>query len=255
MASFSDCQYKFKRKEFPPVMALSIAVCDDNETDLQYITGMVNTWAMQERIPVSVRTFPSSEAFLFDYSGNQDYDILLLDVEMEKLNGIDLAKQIRIQNSRVQIVFITGYPDFIAEGYDVCALHYLMKPVEPEKLAGVLSRAAALSRKERPFLLASSERETIRIFFDDIYYAESQGHYMLIHTAQTQFRVRMTVSGLLDKLDEGFYRCSRSFVVSLRHVCRITKNEIFLDNQVSLPLGRGQYDEINKTMIRYLRSI
>lgn len=236
-------------------MALSIAVCDDNETDLQYISDMINAWAMQERIPVSVRTFPSAEAFLFYYSENNNYDILLLDVEMGKLNGIDLSKQIRVQNSRVQIVFITGYPDFIAEGYEVSALHYLMKPVKSEKLGEVLSRAAALSQKERPYLLVSSERETIRIFFDDIYYAESQGHYMLIHTVQTQYRVRLTVSGLLEKLDEGFYRCGRSFIVSLQHVCRITKNEIFLENQVSLPLVRGQYDEINKTMIRYLRSI
>lgn len=236
-------------------MGLSIAVCDDNETDAQYITGMVNAWAMQERISVSIRTFPSAEAFLFHYSENKDYDILLLDVEMGKLNGIDLAKQIRMQNSSVQIVFITGYPDFIAEGYEVSALHYLIKPVRPEKLDEVLNRAAGLSQKERPYLLVSSERETIRIFFDDIYYAESEGHYMLIHTKQMQYRVRMTVSSLLEKLDEGFYRCSRSFVVSLRHICRITKSEIFLENQVSLPLGRGQYDEINKTMIRYLRSI
>lgn len=236
-------------------MALSIAVCDDNETDLQYIADMVNAWATQGRIPVSVRTFPSAEAFLFHYSESKDYDILLLDVEMGKLNGIDLAKQIRVQNNSVQIVFITGYPDFIAEGYDVSALHYLMKPVKPEKLDEVLDRAVTLIQQERPYLLVSSERETIRLFFDDIYYAESQGHYMLIHTAQTQYRVRMTVSGLMDVLDEGFYRCGRSFVVSLRHICRITKSEIFLENQVSLPLGRGQYDEINKTMICYLRSI
>ena len=236
-------------------MALSIAVCDDNETDLQYITDMVNVWAMQGRIPVSIKTFPSAESFLFHYSENKDYDILLLDVEMGALNGIELAKQIRAQKSCVQIVFITGYPDFIAEGYEVSALHYLMKPVKPEKLVEVLDRAADLSQKERPFLLVSSERETIRLFLDDIYYVESQGHYMLIHTEQMQYRVRMTVSGLLEKLDEGFYRCSRSFIVSLRHVCRITKSEVFLENQVSLPLGRGQYDEINKMMIRYLRSI
>jgi len=236
-------------------MALSIAVCDDNETDLQYIAGMVNTWAARKRIFVTVATFPSSEAFLFHYAENRDYDILLLDVEMGKINGVDLAKQLRSQESHVQIVFITGYPDFIAEGYEVAALHYLMKPVEPEKLGQVLDRAADISQKERPFLLVSSERETIRIFFDDIYYAESQGHYMLICTKQTQYRVRMTVSGLLDKLDEGFYRCSRSFVVSLRHICRVTKSEVVLENQVLLPLGRGQYDELNKTMIRYLRSI
>ena len=143
-------------------MALSIAVCDDDETDLQYITGLVNAWAARARIPVSVRTFPSAEAFLFHYAENRDFDILLLDVEMGKLNGIDLAKQLRAQNARMQIVFVTGYPDFIAEGYEVSALHYLMKPVRPEKLGEVLDRAADLSRKERPFLLVTSERETSR---------------------------------------------------------------------------------------------
>lgn len=236
-------------------MALSIAVCDDDETDLQYITGLVNAWAAQARIPVSVRTFPSAEAFLFHYAEDRDFDILLLDVEMGQLNGIDLARQIRTQDSCVQIVFITGYSDFIAEGYDVSALHYLMKPVKTEKFQEVLSRAAELSRQERPFLLVTSDRETIRVFFDDIYYAESQGHYMLIHAREAQHRVRLTVSGLLEQLDQGFYRCGRSFVVNLRHVCRITKSQVFLENQSALPLGRGQYDEINKAMIDYLRSI
>ena len=236
-------------------MALSIAVCDDDETDLQYITGLVGAWAERARIPVSVRTFPSAEAFLFQYEENRDFDILLLDVEMGKLNGIDLARQIRAQDSCVQIVFITGYSDFMAQGYDVSALHYLMKPVKPGKFEEVLSRAADLCRQERPFLLVTSERETIRVFFDDIYYAESQGHYMILCTREAQYRVRLTVSGLLEQLDQGFYRCGRSFVVNLRHVCRITKSEVFLDNHSSLPLGRGQYDEINKTMISYLRSI
>ena len=236
-------------------MALSIAVCDDDETDLRYITGLVGAWAERARIPVSVRTFPSAEAFLFHYEENRDFDILLLDVEMGKLNGMDLARQIRAQDSCVQIVFITGYSDFMAEGYDVSALHYLMKPVKPGKFEEVLSRAADLCRQERPFLLVTSERETIRVFFDDIYYAESQGHYMLLYTREAQYRVRLTVSGLLEQLDQGFYRCGRSFVVNLRHVCRITKSEVFLDNHSSLPLGRGQYDEINKTMISYLRSI
>lgn len=236
-------------------MGLSIALCDDDETDLQYMAKVVEAWAMEKRIPVTVRTFPSGEAFLFHYAENKDYDILLLDVDMGKVNGIDLAKQIRTQNRRIQIVFITGYPDFIAEGYEVSALHYLMKPVRPEKLGEVLSRAAALSQEERPYLLVTSQRETIRVFFDDIVYAESQGHYMLIHTRESRYRVRMTISGLLEQLDEGFYRCARSFVVNLRHICRITKSEVFLENQSSLPLGRGQYDEINKAMIGYLRSL
>ncbi len=77
--------------------------------------------------------FPSAEAFLFHYAEDKSCDILLLDVEMGAMNGVELAKRIREENDALQIVFITGYTDYIAEGYDVSALHYLVKPVSREK--------------------------------------------------------------------------------------------------------------------------
>ena len=167
---------------------------------------------------------------------------MLLDIEMDGMDGITLAKKLRQDNDILQILFITGYPDYIAEGYDVAALHYLMKPINREKLAQVLDRAVENSKKRAPSLLVSTGRETFRILFDDIYYAESQGHYMSIYTTKEEYRLCMTVSEMLEKLGEGFYRCSRSYVVGLRHVSRITKNEVILENQISLPLGRGQYE-------------
>ncbi len=103
--------------------------------------------------------------------------------------------------------------------------------------------------------MVSTERETVRILLDDIYYAESQGHYMLVHTAGAEYRLRMTVSEMTEKLGEGFYRCSRSFVANLRHVSRITKGEVLLEDGTSLTLGRGQYDEMNQKLIGYLRAI
>jgi len=192
---------------------------------------------------------------LFDYEENQGWDLLLLDIEMEAMDGVTLAKRLRQGNQVLQIIFITGYPDYIGEGYDVAALHYLMKPIRQEKLYEVLNRAVELSQRERPCLLFSTPRETLRILLDDISYAESQGHYMLVHTEREEYRLRMTVSEMLEKLGEGFYRCSRCFIVSLRHVSRITKSEVFLEDRTVLPLGRGQYDEMNKKLISYLRSI
>ena len=73
--------------------------------------------------------FPSAESFLFDYAEQKNYDFLLLDIEMPSMNGVELAQKIRQENNAVQIIFITGYSDFMAEGYEVSALHYLMKPV------------------------------------------------------------------------------------------------------------------------------
>ena len=82
--------------------------------------------------------FPSAESFLFDYAEQKNYDFLLLDIEMPSMNGVELAQKIRQENNAVQIIFITGYSDFMAEGYEVSALHYLMKPVSFDKLSKVL---------------------------------------------------------------------------------------------------------------------
>ena len=115
-------------------MAYRAAVCDDSAADADYVRGIVAHWAEQRGVALECRTFSSAEQFLFCYAEDKNFDLLLLDVEMPGADGVTLAKMVRQENEAVQIVFITGYSDYIAEGYDVAALHYLMKPVRPEKL-------------------------------------------------------------------------------------------------------------------------
>lgn len=236
-------------------MKYKIAICDNDAAQRDHLAKIVGEWARQGRYAIEIKAYPNAEAFLFDYDAEKDFDVLLLDIEMDGMDGVTLAKELRQGNEALHIVFITGYPDYIAEGYDVAALHYLMKPVKREKLAEVLGRAVQIGKKTSPSLLVITDRETLRILYDDIYYAESQGHYMSFHTAKEEYRLRMTVSEALEKLGEGFYRCSRSYVVGLRHVSRITKSEVMLENQVSLPLGRGLYNEMNQKLISYVRML
>ena len=112
--------------------AYKIAICDDSQADTEYLTTLVKEWA-KDRTAI-IKTFPSAEAFLFNYAEEKDFDILLLDIEMGKMDGVTMAKVIRQDNESVQIVFITGYSEYIADGYDVAALHYLIKPVKTEQL-------------------------------------------------------------------------------------------------------------------------
>lgn len=113
-------------------MNVHFAICDDNNIDSNYVSNLVNKWANERKYQINIDIFDSAEAFLFHYDGNKDYDILLLDIEMKKMDGVTLAREIRKTNKSVQIVFITGYSDYIADGYDVEALHYLMKPLKEE---------------------------------------------------------------------------------------------------------------------------
>ena len=236
-------------------MKYKIAICDDEAAQRIHLVKIVKEWARQGRYLIEIKEYPGAKAFLFDYAEEKDFDILLLDIEMDGMDGVSLAKALRQDNEALHIVFITGYPDYIVEGYEVAALHYLMKPVKKEKLAEVLDRAVQISKRMPPSLLVSTDRETLRVLYDDIYYVESQGHYMSVYTAKEEYRLRMTVSEMLEKLGEGFYRCSRSYIVGLLHVSRITRSEVILENHVSLPLGRGQYNEMTQKLISYLRVI
>lgn len=111
-----------------------IAIYDDLESDRDYLKDLLNKWANDYSHLLNVYTFSSAESFLFRYEEAKDYNILLLDIEMGLMDGVSMAKKIRQDNDTVQIIFITGYSDYIAEGYEVNAMHYLMKPVKEEKL-------------------------------------------------------------------------------------------------------------------------
>lgn len=231
-------------------MTYKLAICDDCAADTEYLSVLAAEWEKRTGHRAAVETFPSAEAFLFHYEAHKDFDILLLDVEMGKVNGIELAKKIRCEDSRVQIVFITGFPDFMAEGYEVAALHYLMKPVSPEKLFQVLDRAAANLAKPEKRLQVNFDRETCFVPFERILYIEARKQYVRIHTGKGDYRMKASLAETEAMLDEYFFKCQRSFLVNLNHVARIKNTCVVLKNGEEVPISRGMADKIGKAVIR-----
>ena len=229
-------------------MNYKIAICDDSDTDRQYISGLVNRWAMNAGHTVKTSAFVSAENFLFHYAGENDYDILLLDIEMGTMDGVTMAKQLRQENDTVQIVFITGYSDYISEGYEVAALHYLMKPVREEKLFSVLDRAVERLSKNEKVLNFETGGEMVRVPVYQIRYADVLGNYVTIHAAD-DLTIKMTLGDLQKELDDRFFRVSRSVIVNLTQISRVTKSEIRLRDGVSIPLPRGAYEGVNRAII------
>lgn len=229
-------------------MEYKIAICDDSDIDRQYISEMVKHWAVLGNYTVQIFSFTSAENFLFHYAEKSDYDILLLDIEMGAMNGVSMAKTVRKNNDTIQIIFITGYSDYISEGYEVEALHYLIKPVKEDKLFSVLNRAVEkLSKNEKVFNFKIHD-EMIRIPIYQIRYADVLGNYVTIH-ASTPVTVKMTLSDLEKELDDRFYRVGRSLIVNLTLISRVTKKELKLNDGTTLPLPRGAYEGVNRAII------
>ena len=231
-------------------MNLKISICDDDPKQIEYLTSLVTLWRSGNSHTCVIDSFPSAEAFLFDYAEDKNRDILLLDIEMGTMNGIDLAKNIRETNDAVQIIFITGFPDFIAEGYEVSALHYLMKPVSEEKLYAVLDKAAANLAKAEKRLCISHDRQTDFIPLSQITYIEAQKQYVEIHTSDALYRMKSSLADIESKLDEYFFRCQRSFNVNLRYVIRIKNDCVVLKDTSEVPISRGMAEKIGKEIIR-----
>ena len=229
-------------------MKYKIAICDDSDADREYVLNMVNRWAAGAGYVVHTDTFNSAENFLFHYAEESDYDMLLLDIEMGAMDGVAMAKQLRQSNDTVQIVFITGYFEYIYEGYEVAALHYLMKPVKEEKLCSVLDRAAEKLVKNEKVLTFEIGGEMVRVPIYQIRYADVFGNYVTIH-ALTDTTMTMTLGELEKQLDERFYRVGRSTIVNLTQISRVTKTEIKLADGTAIPLPRGAYDGVNRAII------
>lgn len=232
-------------------MAYRVAIVDDSNIDAEYVQGILNGWAEQRRAYIQAEMFPSAESFLFRYAEDKDWDILLLDIEMGAMDGVFLAKKIRQDNESVQIVFITGFADYISEGYDVSALHYLMKPVKQDKLFAVLDRAIAAIQKTERVILLPVGGEMLRLPVGQVQYVEAFSHTVAIVTGIDTIQVKMPISEIEKLLGDGFIRCHRSYLVGLKHIARLSKTEVILDNGKTLPLSRSAAVSVHKAFISY----
>lgn len=227
-----------------------LAICDDERADVVYLQSFLEKWAENTRTALKIECYPSAETFLFQYEEDRAFDLLLLDIEMGEMSGVELARKIRRKDRAVQIIFITGYMEYIAEGYDVEALHYLLKPVTAEKLYAVLDRAAERLKAKEKALCLVLLGTVVRIPFHEIRYLEVQRNYVTVF-GEEAYTVKKTLSELEEELDESFCRTGRSYIVNLRFVKKITRTQVILRDGKELPLSRNFYEKINRAMIQY----
>lgn len=229
-------------------MAYRIAIVDDSQLDREYVQGIVSSWAQTRQLSIRTEWFSSAESFLFRYAEDKDWDILLLDIEMGAMDGVTMAKRVRRCNETVQIVFLTGYSDYIAEGYEVAALHYLMKPVKQEKLLSVLDRALEKRKQEDRCLNLLLSGELMRLPLYEIRYLDVRQNYVTVHAKQ-EVTVKRTLGDFEKELDGRFHRVGRGMIVNLKYIQRVTKTEIHLADGTILPLPRGAYEPLNRAII------
>lgn len=232
-------------------MPLTIAICDDNENHTKELRRLLGEWSADKPFALNIDEYTSAESFLFSYP-DKPCDLILLDIEMNKLNGMELAKRLRSNGDMLPIIFITGYSDYISQGYDVEALHYLLKPVAKEKLFAVLDRYLEKRSVKSDELLIETADGATHISADRITYIEAFGRKTAVHLSDdTIIDCLVSISKFSAMQVNGFVSSHRSYIVNLRYVRIIGKTALILDNGEEIPLSRRLYAQVNRSFIKF----
>ena len=160
---------------------MRIGYCEDEKAFYPQIETMVQKWAAAHQTKTEIIFYGSGEELLFENPESFPFDLLMIDIQMKKIDGLELARKIRQRDEQLRIAFLTARKDYVFQGYEVQAIRYLLKPLQYEELVGLLDLVQQeLGRKKR-YLLASEGTEKLKIDLDTVRYAESDAHYMRIY--------------------------------------------------------------------------
>lgn len=233
---------------------MNVAVCDDERAHLDFLCACVKRWSEKRELPCHISAFGSADAFWMEYEKNQ-YDLALLDIQMQGQNGMELAEELRSRNDNIGIIFVTGIIDHIAQGYDIGAIHYLIKPVEERKLFDVLDRALERIGTQGKKLIFKGKGETVAVPENQVEYIEARAHDTVLVCTDGDYQLPVPFGDAASMLPtDSFIKCHRSYVVNLRAVRRIGKYEITLDSGKGIPVSRRLYGDVNKAFIAFYKN-
>ncbi len=225
---------------------MKIALVDDTPVELEILTGIVKT----ELPHADVFTFPSGETFLEAWRDNS-YDLILLDIYMKEMLGVDVARKIRETDEDVRIVFCTTSNEFASESYEVGANYYLQKPVSTTSFQRMLKMIRLDNYEENRFITLPDGQ---KIVLRNITYTEYYNHSIIIHSkkrADLQTRMSQTEWETLLAEYDFLCSCSKGIVVNFYEVDRVEDGMFLLNNGESVPISRRKAKEMSENFAHF----
>ncbi len=218
-----------------------IALCDDAKLQLDIINDHLYEIAEDYSLDIKIDLFSSGERLVSSYNQGNRFDIIFLDIQMEAMDGLETAERIRVLDSQVIILFLTGYTEYLQKGYEVQAFRYLIKPITKDKIQkAFLAAISQIQTKKRGSYLATCKGEDIKILLDDIYYFEAKDHMVYIYEERNETQIRARLMDIEEELSsKGFVRCHKGYLVNVHRIRRFSSRDLTLDNGSVIPVSRS----------------
>lgn len=222
--------------------SIRVVLCDDDPAFLQALRAEINRAFAKMNMNVTI-TASNRVADITD-AQFADCDMAFLDIDFEEedYNGIDIARRLRLVNSRALVFFVTNFIDYAPAGYEVQAFRYILKRDIGEVLERYILQAMEQFAQGQELLRLQVRDETLDILLDEIAYLEVMGHSVSIHSNGCSYELSATLSGLEDRLaSHGFLRVHKSYLVNMAHIRKFRSRECLLADGTALSVSEKNY--------------
>lgn len=231
---------------------IRVAIVEDEKPIADLLNSYMKNYGDANQVTFISSYFSNAEDLLC--SETHLYDLILLDIQLPGINGMDAAVKIRKMNPEVTLIFVTSLAQYALKGYEVNALDFLVKPVTYAQFSMRLNKAVrVINRKDTMKLTLPSETGKKVVSTKSVLYLEVYGHNLVYHTEEGNYRIRGSISAAVKTLENyHFVQISNSFAINLQYISMINGNEITLSNGEQLFISRTYKKSVMATFAKYL---
>lgn len=229
---------------------IEIAIVDDDEHFISRFREHVCRYERENGMQFDLKFFRDGMELI---AANKSFDILFLDIEMKTLDGLATAKEIRKRDEGTVIIFVTNMAQYAINGYEVCALDFIVKPVKYSVFAPKMERAVEVAeRNQKEMIWVVTDYEKRKLCVKDIEYAEVAGHRIIYHLPSETIETWDTMKKVRERLEPyGFCLCNACYLVNLQKV-KSFKNDFVIVGKETLKISRQKKESFLKALTLHL---
>ncbi|WP_432403380.1 LytR/AlgR family response regulator transcription factor [Wukongibacter sp. M2B1] len=243
-------------------MNYRVAICDDDRSQVEILNDYIENFSFKTNYDIKIINAYDGEELLGKLSGRgrsidiKDVDIFLLDIEMNGMSGIDLAKKIKEKNESAAIIYITGFKDYALYAFQIRAFHYIMKPITYKMFAMLLNeviedlRCKSLRKEIDKIFLVKNKRQTLKIPYSQIFYFEKYLRKTILTCRNEVIEFYASFKNLKKELDMShFTQCHQSFIVNNNKIYSYKNKEIYIKElDKFIPVSKACVKEVKKVL-------
>lgn len=232
---------------------MKLAIVEDDDRDKARLDEYVKRYSDENNVLLQKDCFDDGAQIVEAYARGEKYDVILMDIEMNQMDGIKAAECVRKQDRDVIIVYITNLAQFAIKGYEVGALDFMVKPVAYEMFRQKLKKAEhRITSREERFLIIHSRDGVFKIYTKELIYVEIRNHLVIFHTMKGLYQC----TGSLRKIEQmvrgmAFSRCGASFLIHLSHVVKISGDYVIVTGEEHIPISRTKKKSFMQDLTDY----